>query len=124
MVEMSRSISTTEFAWELRCRDFLKTGEPFDLRDVHTADQIRFCELFCEHCGCSYVLNRSVARFTPRQKAPEPRIGQFEGPPLDLIKLRLRVYEQEGNWEQLRKVSLESLNPQFPDSDLLAFTAW
>jgi tetratricopeptide (TPR) repeat protein len=122
---MPSSISTTEFAWEQRCREFFTAGEAFELCDVQTANHIRFCELFAKHCGYLYEFNGGVASFTPGGTATPPiRTGELSGPPLELIKLRCRVYEREKNWEALHKASLESLAPEAPDPDLLAFIGW
>jgi hypothetical protein len=122
---MPGSVSTTKFAWEQRCREFFTAGEPFELRDVQSANHIRFCELFAKHCGYFYELNGSVASFRPGGTATPPiRTGELSGPPVELVKLRCRVYEREKNWEALHKSSLGALDPEAPDPDLLAFIAW
>ena len=72
-----------------------------------------------------YELNGAVASFRPGAAATPPiRTGELSGPPLELIKLRCRVYLQEENWEALHKTSLGALDPGAPDPDLLAFIAW
>jgi hypothetical protein len=64
--------TTTVPLWQVDCENFRRTGKPFELRDVSSAEHRDFVEQFAARYDMVFELTGSTARFQRKNNQTQP----------------------------------------------------